>query len=65
MEKVNIQYSLKNIGIPSKLQYEKILLEKTIDFIDRMRKKLHFIKNPSNGQTKNSYSIKQTMTITL
>ena len=58
MEKVNIQYSLKNIGIPSKFQYEKTLLDKTIDFIDRMRKKLHFIKNPNNGPIKNTYGFK-------
>ena len=58
MEKINIEYSLKNINIPSKFQYQKILVDKTIDFIDRMRKKLFFIKNPNDGQSKNTYGFK-------
>ena len=58
MERVNINYSLKNIGIPSQIQYKKVLVEKTVNFIDRLRKKVHFIKNPTQNNNKETFGFK-------
>ena len=47
MEKFNIDYSTKNIPLPSKNDYLQRLIEKTELFLRRMRWKAHFFLNPS------------------
>ena len=49
MERVAFEKSLKNIPIPNRDSYMKLLLAKTGDFIERMRWKVHFFLNPKVG----------------
>ena len=37
MEKINFEYSLKNIPTPSKKNYTKLMIDKTEHFLKRMR----------------------------
>ena len=46
MEKVNFNYSLKNIPIPSNNLYLKTLIDKVSSLIRRMRWKAYFFDNP-------------------
>ena len=60
MNKLNLQYSLKNIPIPSKLQYHKQLVSKVENFLTRLRWKMFFILNPANHATqKETYGFKK------
>ena len=59
MNKLNLQYSLKNIPVPSRLQYQKQLVSKVENFLSRLRWKMFFITNPPNNSThKDTYGIK-------
>ena len=43
MEKINFNYSLKNIPIPSKSSYQLELIDKIESLIIRMRWKAHYL----------------------
>ena len=61
MEKFNIDYSTKNIPLPSKNNYLQRLIEKTELFLRRMRWKAHFFLNPSTASSsKQTYGFKST-----
>ena len=45
MEKINFNYSLKNIPTPTKTSYQLMLMEKIESVIKRMRWKAHFYLN--------------------
>ena len=50
MEKVNFNYSLKNIPIPSNQQYLKCLLKKVNSFVRRLRWKAFFFDNQNEHE---------------
>ena len=50
-KQANIDYSLKNIPIPSKDAYLKSLLSKTENFIQRLRWKAYFFLNPDQKKS--------------
>ena len=54
MEKVNFNYSLKNIPIPSNNLYLKTLIDKISSLIRRMRWKAYFFDNPDQRKESNS-----------
>ena len=61
MEKFNISYSTKNIPLPSRKDYLQRLIEKTEQFLRRMRWKAHFFLNPETTTTpKENYGFKST-----
>ena len=61
MEKFNISYSTKNIPLPSHNDYLQRLIEKTEQFLRRMRWKTHFFLNPdTTSSTKETYGFKST-----
>ena len=61
MEKFNICYSTKNIPLPSRKDYLQRLIEKTEQFLRRMRWKAHFFLNPDTTTTsKENYGFKST-----
>ena len=64
MEKLNFQYSTKNIPIASKTTYKKSFIEKTENFLKRMRWKAFYFNNKSNPATENveKYNFKSTNT---
>ena len=45
MEKINFNYSLKNIPVPSKSSYKLKLIDKIENVIECMRWKAHFFLN--------------------
>ena len=59
MEKLNLDYSLKNIPIPGKIPYMKKLLEKVESFIRRIRWKAFFFENQiASGEEFESFGFK-------
>ena len=50
MEPIHLPYSLKNIPIPSRFNYQKQLVSKVEHFTRRLRIKMHFILNPPTSQ---------------
>lgn len=61
MEKLNLGYSTKNIPIPSEKDYLRRLIEKTEQFLRRMRWKAHFFLNPCQASScKETYGFKST-----
>lgn len=63
MEKINFNYSLKNIPIPSKKEYKLKLMEKIESVIKRMRWKAHFFINGDSDENndtsnKNTFGFK-------
>ena len=59
--KFNISYSTKNIPLPSHNDYLQRLIEKTEQFLRRMRWKTHFFLNPdTTSSTKETYGFKST-----
>ena len=61
MEKFNIGYSTKNIPLPSQNDYFQRLIEKTEQFLRRMRWIAHFFLNPSaTTSSKDTYGFKST-----
>ena len=53
MQRIPINYSLKNIGIPSKDQYRRRLIEKVESVTQRMRWKAYFFLNKKTKATSN------------
>ena len=51
MNSRNFNYSLKNIPIPDITSYKLLLIEKTENFIKRIRWKAHFFLNGENNET--------------
>ena len=47
IQPMNVPISLKNIGIPSKFDYQKALIYRIEDFIKRLRWKCYFIGPPT------------------
>jgi len=61
MEKFNIGYSTKNIPLPSQNDFLQRLIEKTKQFLLRMRWKAYFFLNPSTSTaSKDTYGFKST-----
>ena len=61
MEKSNISYSTKNIPLPSRSDYLQRLIEKTEQFLRRMRWKAYFFLNPDTTSfSKETYGFKST-----
>ena len=61
MEKFNIGYSTKNIPLPSQNDFLQRLIEKTEQFLRRMRWKAYFFLNPNTSTiSKNTYGFKST-----
>ena len=58
MEKIQFDYSLKDIPIPSRNAYKSRLLNTTESFIKRMRWKAYFFLNPSTERNGNPYNLK-------
>ena len=52
MEKINFNYSLKNIPVPSKSSYKLKLIDKIENVNKRMRLKAHFFINGNSKETK-------------
>ena len=63
MNTFNVPYSLKNIPVPSKLQYEKQLISKIEKVIQRMRWKLFFTYNPHPERKKENFGLKSDKSI--
>ena len=61
MEKFNIGYSTKNIPLPSQNDFLQRLIEKTEQFLRRMRWKAYFFLNPdASTSSKDTYGFKST-----
>ena len=61
MERFNLSYSTKNIPLPSRNDYLQRLIEKTEQFLRRMRWKAHFFLNPDTTPcSKETYGFKST-----
>ena len=60
MQPLHFNYSLKNIPIPSRLQYQKKLIAQGENFIKRLRWKLFVIQNPTLVQSKTTYGFNTT-----
>ena len=58
MQRILFDYSLKNIGLPSKDAYRKRLIEKVEHVVSRMRWKAHFFLNGPNITDKHTYGLK-------
>ena len=60
MELKNFGYSLKNIPLPNKKTYTKLMIEKTQSFLKRLRWKAFFFDNPSenSGDKKQNFRFK-------
>lgn len=60
VKKIDVDYSMKNIPMPSKAAYKKTLIEKVESFIKRMRwRAFHFLKgNDKCEDTKETYGFK-------
>ena len=59
MDQLHLTYSLKNIPIPSRFQYKKLLVSKLESFLKRLRWKTHHILNPSS-RNKQTFGFKTT-----
>ena len=61
MEKLNFNYSIKNIPLPSPNEYLQRLIEKSESFLRNMRWKAYFFLNPrSTTASKDTYGFKST-----
>ena len=59
MEKINFNYSLKNIPTPTKTSYQLMLMEKIESVIKRMRWKAHFyLKKDTSNIAYTNYGFK-------
>ena len=59
MEKLSLQYSTKNIPIPTNSEYTKKLIDKVEDFIKRLRWRVFFFLKPATtDHTKETYGFK-------
>ena len=60
MEKFSVNHSTKNIPLPSQNDYRQRLIEKTEQFLRRMRWKAYFFLNPGTiSNTKDTYGFKE------
>ena len=57
MHRIQYDYSLKNIGLPSFHQYQKQLINKAESVIQRMRWKAHFFLNKTDKATTNKWGL--------
>lgn len=63
MEKINLGYSLKNIPIPNIDSYQKLLIGRTEDFIQKLRWRAFFFLNPNLDATqKETFGFKTSKT---
>lgn len=59
MERVQLNYSMKNIPIPNKQYYLKCMIEKCVSLISRMRWKLHLAEQETDDECDfNNYGFK-------
>ena len=59
MEKINLNYSTKNIALPSRNEYMKRLIEKTEHFLHRLHWKAHyFLSGQEETSNKETYGFK-------
>ena len=62
-DRINLDYSRKNIPLPSKDSYMKSLIAKTENFIKRVRWKVFFFENPSEKEaSEEKYGFRTTKT---
>ena len=61
MEKLNLEYSTKNVPIPTERNYKLQLIEKTELFIKKIRWKAVFYDIKPNSENKNNSSINNNM----
>ena len=54
-EKTNFDYSMKNIGVPTKMEYQMSLIHQVRSFVDRVRWKAFHILNPTNREKKETF----------
>ena len=54
-EKKNFDYSLKNIGVPTKMEYLMSLTHQVRSFVDRVRWRAFHILNPTNRESKETF----------
>ena len=54
-EKKNFNYSLKNIGVPTKMEYLMSLTHQVRSFVDRVRWRAFHILNPTNRESKETF----------
>ena len=62
MEKINLNYSLKNIPTPDKNAYELLLIDKIEAVVRRMRWKLHWANNEDERETSENFGFKSRKT---
>ena len=62
MEKLNYNYSFKNVPTPTKMSHQLALIEKIESVIKTMRWKVHFLLNGDNKEnnTRTSFGFKST-----
>ena len=53
--KTNYDYSMKNIGVPTKMEYQMSLIHQVRSFVDRVRWKAFHILNPTNREKKETF----------
>lgn len=58
MEKINLNYSTKNIPLPSRGEYLKRFIEKTEHFLRRMRWKAYHFLNQTESTEKETFGFK-------
>ena len=58
MEKINLDYSTKNIPLPARSEYMKRFIEKTEHFLRRMRWKAYHFLNQAETTEKETYGFK-------
>ena len=55
LKKASLEYSLKNIPIPNRNAHLRSIINKTEEFLQRVRWKVHFFENPSDKGLKETY----------
>ena len=54
-QKTNFDYSMKNIGVPTKMEYLMSLTHQVRSFVDRVRWRAFHILNPTNRESKETF----------
>ena len=62
MNKINYDYSMKNIPIPPESSYLRNLIEKVEKFIKRLRWKAYFFEHPCDNTTNDNFGFKSNKT---
>ena len=60
MNQIRFNYSLKNIGLPTRDEYKKKLVDKIENVVSRMRWKAHFYLNDPNAKEQYKFGLKST-----